>query len=144
MRAKSVNEAQEFQRGKSPKAAMGIGGVNLMDIYEDKMMYLQMDIENIKREADEEWEEYLMKTFIGKKITADMITMTTFNLETGEKTPDSARKRGNFTIDVKDIKPGEPFTEAIGRNVHFLPNVIVVGTDNKIYTMRLDQKIYIE
>lgn len=144
MRAKTVNEAQNFERGKNPKAALGIGGINLYDLYEERMSDLEREISMSKINADTEWEEYLRENFVGKKITAHMTRMVTFNIKTKQKSLDSETKYGEFTIVVQDIRPGESFSDAIGRNVEISPQAIVADMDNKIYTMRLNQKIYIE
>jgi hypothetical protein len=143
MRAKTVNEDNNFERGKNPKAAIGIGGINLSEIYQEKMDDLFNEIAMTKFHANEEWSEFLTKTFVGKKITAHMTRMVTFNLKTKERSLDG-QKSGEFTIEVQDIKPSEDFSDFIGRNVNIAPQVIVADTDNKMYTMRLGQKIFIE
>ena len=57
MRAKTVNEVQEFERGLNPKAAMEIGGIDLEKVCNNTA------IKGLK-----EWNKYLQQ-FIGKKIT---------------------------------------------------------------------------
>jgi hypothetical protein len=143
MRAKTVNEDNNFERGRNPKAAIGIGGINLFEIYQEKMDDLNNEIAMTKFHANEEWSEFLTKTFVGKKITAHMTRMVTFNIKTKERSLDG-QKSGEFTIEVQDIKPSEDFSDFIGRNVNIAPQVIVADMDNKIYTMRLGQKIHIE
>lgn len=143
MRAKTINEDQNFERGKAAKAALGIGGINLYDLYQDRMRNLEEEISLAKINTNEEWEEYLSKTFVGKRITGIMTRMVTFNIKTKERSLD-AQKHGEFTIEVQDIKPGENLSDAIGRNVEISPQIIIADMDNKIYTMRLNQKIYIE
>jgi hypothetical protein len=143
MRAKTVNEDQNFERGKNVKAAIGIGGVDVKDIYDEKKDDLLRQISMAKTNADEEWEEFLVKTFRGKKITALMTRMTTFNLTTKERSQEG-QKTGEFTIEVQDIKPSGALSEALDRNFEISPQVIVADMDNKIYSMKLNQKIYIE
>jgi len=143
MRAKTVNEDNNFERGRNPKAAIGIGGINLFDIYAEKMEELEREISMSKINSDTEWEEYLRNTFVGKKVTANMTRMVTFDLKSANKSLDG-QKSGEFTIEVQDIRPGESFSGAIGRNVTIFPQAIIADTEGKIYTMRLNQKIYIE
>jgi len=142
MRARTVNEDQNFERGKNPKAALGVGGINLYDLYQNKMKDLEGEISLAKINTDAEWEEYLRKNFVGKRITAVMTRMVTFNIKTKERSLD-AQKHGEFTIEIQDIKPGENLSDAIGRNVEISPQAIVADMEGKIYTMRLNQKIYI-
>jgi len=144
MRAKTVNEDQNFERGRTAKAALGIGGINLYDLYQERMEELEREISMSKINADTEWGEYLRENFVGKKITAHMTRMVTFNIKTKQKSIDSETKYGEFTIVVQDIKPGESFSDAIGRNVEISPQAIVADMEGKIYTMRLHQKIYVE
>ncbi len=143
MRAKTINEIQNFERGKNPKSAIGVGGINLSEIYQEKMDELERDIAITKSHANLEWSEFLTKTFVGKKITAHMTRMVTFNLKTKERSLDG-QKSGELTIEVQDIKPSEDLSDYIGRNVNISPQVIVADMDNKIYTMRLGQKIHID
>jgi hypothetical protein len=142
MRAKTVNEDNNFERGRNPKAAIGVGGINLSEIYQEKMEELERDIAITKSHANEEWSEFLTKTFVGKKITAHMTRMVTFNLKTKKRSLDD-QKSGEFAIEVQDIKLSEDFSDFIGRHVNITPNAIVADTEGKIYAMGLNQKIYI-
>ena len=57
MRAKTVNEQQDFERGRDPRVTLGVGGVNPWNIQEE-----------IDNNAEKEWDDYV-KSFIGKKVS---------------------------------------------------------------------------
>lgn len=143
MRAKTINEDQNFERGRTAKAALGVGGINLHNLYRKKIEKLESEISLAKNSADTEWEDYLRETLVGKKITAKMTKMVTFNIKTKVRS-EGGQKYGEFTIEVQDIRPGEDLSEVIGRNLEMTPQVIIADMNNSLYTMKLDQKIYIE
>lgn len=141
---KNVNEAQEFERGKDPKRALDIGGINLHNSYEDNLNDLRMQIDANKMYANEEWEEYIRKVLAGKTITAKMRHMPGFNVKTKQSSPSKGQKE--FTIRVKDAKPGEDISDAIDRNFQISPQIIVASEENDIYSITLtpENKIYVE
>ena len=57
MRAKTINEDNNFERGLDPKDAMGIGGIVLEDKYFDMVV-----------KAKQKWNKYL-GTFVGKTVS---------------------------------------------------------------------------
>ena len=61
MKARFVYESLDFERGSSPKKAIGIGGINLKKIYDE-----------IEKEANQKYRDFLNKSFLGKTITGTM------------------------------------------------------------------------
>jgi hypothetical protein len=57
MRAKTVNENQQFQRGQDPKESLGIGIRNYEDYLNMKIRQLYPN-ENPEKKLDEFWGEY--------------------------------------------------------------------------------------
>ena len=141
MRARTVNEAQNFERGKDPKESMGIGGIDLAEEFETRLDELKMGISGLKVTEDEEWYNYLVKVLVGKRITAEMTLMPTMDVNT--KAMKGKREFGKYTVEVADIKPTDnlsdivdsPFTRAY-------PEIIVADTEKNIYTLKMDQKIH--
>ena len=82
MRAKTINEITQFERGISPKAAMGVGGVKLEDAWN-----------NIMITAVSKWEKFLISSLINKKISGKFLK---FNGKTWTETP-------LITFKVKEI-----------------------------------------
>jgi hypothetical protein len=62
MRAKFVFENLEFEKGMDPKGAMGLGGIELDQIYSD-----------LVDGAQKEYENFIRKNFIGKRITGTFV-----------------------------------------------------------------------
>jgi len=143
MRAKFVNEVQNFERGKSPRSAMGIGGVDLKKEFEEKLNDLQQQISGNKANADEDWEEFLRKTFVGKKITSYMRKLISIDTKTGKTKPWKSEKE-DYTIVVQDIKPGDELSNAVDRPQFYSGNLIVADMENNMYEISLNQKVYIE
>ena len=134
MRAKFINETQNFERTGNPKKSMGIGGIILekeKNKKQEAMRQAQKDTENI---ANQEWNKYLQKSLVGKKITANMTSLPTMNIKTHIMTGKRITK--DFTITVQDIST-QPLTD-------LLINILIADTDNKIYVISLDEKIYFE
>ena len=138
MRARTVNEEVNFERGQDPKESMGIGGINLADEYDEKMYELKYSLDATKEKYDIEWEEYVGEVLRGKTITAEMTKMPTMD-KSGAMS--GKHERGKFTVKVQDVKPSDEFSKNIGSNVHIMPSIIVADIDNNIYQMKMDQKI---
>lgn len=134
MKARLVEDTQHFERGQNPKAAMGIGGIILEKEKQkrfEKMKEAQKDAEHI---ANQDWEMYLQETLIGKKITAKMTSLSTLNVKTHEMS--GTRETKEFTVVVEDIS-----TDNLGE---LLLNIVIADTDHKMYSLSLNQKIYME
>lgn len=61
MRAKLVFENMEFERGRDPKEVMDLGGIELDAVYAE-----------ITDRAQQEYEDFIRNTFIGKKVRGTM------------------------------------------------------------------------
>lgn len=118
MRAKTVNEDQNFERGKDPKASLGIGGVEFTK-----------QLGNLVKE----WEIGVGKSVLGKTITAIMYELQPNGYDGIEETK---------TVNVTEIDNIYTLGMMGTRNFNYH---LIVKTDNgKRYCMDLDQKIYIE
>jgi hypothetical protein len=143
MRARFVNEVQNFERGQDPKKSMGIGGINLFDQYEDKIDDLEAALSMTKLSASEEWGEHLRKLLVGKTITANMNKLPSIS---NKGIPGTKYERGEFTITIQDVKPGESLEDALDRNFQVTPQLILADEKNNIYSMKIieGEKIYFE
>ena len=126
MRAKSVNEIKNFERGLNPKAAMDTGGIELgKELWKRKEAYIQ------------EWKDYLTNLMMGKTVSGFMHKYTF-----GVFGPISAGW-GNYSIKVAKIninsdaqmqKEGLPINVVIsdgkGKECYLVP---IGGEDSKIY-----------
>ena len=83
---------------------------------------------------NQEWEMYLQKTLVGKKITAKMTSMPTMNTKTKEM--HGKRETKNFTITVADVVTSD-LSE-------LLLNIVVADENDKMYGLSLNDKIYFE
>jgi hypothetical protein len=143
MRAKTVNEDVNFERGRNPKESMGIGGLELSEEFEERMDQLKMKVDGIKATEDEDWINYLEETFIGKKITAEMTTMPFMNLKSKEMS--GKRETGKFSIEVQDIKLTDNLSDIMDSPItRSYPKIIVADMENNIYEMKMNQKIYFD
>ena len=154
MRARTVNEAQEFERGKNPRQALGVGGLDLSKDYEDRVEEYKMSISGTTLSHTDEWIEFLRDTLIDRTITAKMKMLRTFSIG-GDKPkpvnkPDADFSLKEQTIQVQDVKPswgaGDDFSIHIGDRMltPSPPKLIIASMDNDIYEMSLNQKIYFE
>jgi hypothetical protein len=141
MRARSVNERQEFQRGREPKTSLDIGGINLSEEYDERLLELKMNLANQKKLADEEWREYLETVFVGKTITAHMTQIRSF--PPSGKPSDAKMERGDLTISVSSVHFGQNFAEVVDNEYDTIPRIMVADTENKVYSVPLNQKIRI-
>jgi len=142
MRAKTINEDQKFERGKDPKSSMNIGGINIYDEYDSKVEALEMALQVERINADNEWSEYLEKTFNGKRITAIMRKLPSLSREKlNVKTIDNEARE--FTIVVQDTNSSQALSDGAGRGgYNIVPTIIIADTDNNMYSMKINQKIY--
>jgi len=143
MRAKTVNEEVNFERGKSPKATMDIGGIDLAEKFKDRLNDLEMEIGGVKVTADEEWYEYVKETLVGKRITAEMVRMQTMDIKTGKM--QGTQKRGDFTIEVQDIQLSDNLSDIVDSTFsRSIPRIIVADMENNMYQMSMNQKIHFD
>ena len=134
MRAKTIYEANNFTRGMNPKAAMGIGGVNLNELRKNRLADLDKKIEKVKDKANEEWQLYLQNLFVGKTITALMQRLATFDKNTMEQKSRTETKE--FTIKVAYV---------ICKKIDEM-SCVIVDFDHNMYSLKLynNQKIHID
>ena len=148
MRAKTINEVQNFERGQNPKRALGIGGFDLSADYNIRMEDFKKEVEESAKDYKDTWVEFLRKNLIGKTITAKLTSMPGINKETGKTT--GKRETGEFTIILKDILPsysmGDDFSIHLSGSPlsGSLPTLIVADNNNKLYQMDMNQKISVE
>ena len=144
MRAKAVNEEKvNFERGRNPKAGLGIGGIHLDKKFLDRLNDLEMELGGVKVNADEEWHEYLKDLLVGKRITAEMTKLHTMNMKTKKMQGES--KTGEFSIEVQDIQLSDNLSDIISSTIsRSLPTIIVADMENNMYSMKMSQKIYFE
>jgi hypothetical protein len=139
MQAKKVFEVQNFERGRSPKASMDIGGIQISTLYTKRENEYLESIKEKKEEAKREWTQFLRKTFVGKTITAKLKSLPSFDKDMGI-TKNRETKRGEFTIRVQDVMDSGDFGEKFGA-----VNIIFADMENNIYSLEgIDQKIYIK
>lgn len=143
MRARTVNEDVNFERGQNPKESMGIGGLDLAEEFDERLDGLKMQIGGIKVTEDEEWYEYLKKTLVGKNITAELTLMPTMHVKT--KKMSGKRETGKFSIKVKDIDITDNLSDIVDSNfTRSYPKIIVADSKNNIYEMKMNQKIHFD
>ncbi len=136
-----LNETQNFERGQDPKAAMGIGGVELMDDYNERISDLKVDIEDLKSAYSESYKDYIREILPGKKITAKMSTLPTISKDGKSK---GKYESGEFTITVQDAMPsGNIGEEATRSGYGASPSLVVADMEGNMYQLNLDQKIRI-
>jgi hypothetical protein len=117
MRAKFVNEDQNFKRGVHPKEALGLGGINLGRIRYD-----------MKKKVQQDWDFFLLTILDGKTISGHMNKIR-------DKGVEIEGEWGNYTIkvdewDMEDINS---------------PSIHIQTRDNDMYILPIeDKKIFIE
>lgn len=130
MRAKTVNEIEKFERNLNPKAAMGIGGIELSkELWKRKEAYIQ------------EWKDYLTNLMMGKTVSGFMHKYV-FENAGDVKVPESAGW-GNYSVKVAKMninsdaqmqKEGLPINVVIsdgkGNECYLIP---IGGEESKIY-----------
>ena len=115
MRAKTINEVQNFERGQHPRQALDIGGIQLgAERYRAKKRMLR------------EWNEHLVKLFTGKTVRGEMKKI---------REDDQFSGWGDYEIKVKEVKE---------ENDIDVPMVIVEAEDGQPYAIPIgDKKIFI-
>lgn len=135
MRAKFIYE--KFSETSDPVADMGIGGVNLGNLFTEGRKKLQVDQKKLIERSNARWGTFIHETLVGKTITAYLEIMPAYDSKTMEKKPNQKEGRGKFTIKVLDIGTVESLEHEWS---HYL---IIQGDDRIIYKMDMNQKIYI-
>ena len=144
MRAKTVNEEQNFERGQNPKKAMGIGGLDLKDKFEEMVEDLETDISMTKLTANEGWEEFLKKSLIGKKITSEMTKMPVISIKGGKPGKMSEKRiTDEFTVVIQDVKSSNELQYALDKFSQY-PSLIIADIENNLYELALKNKIYFD
>jgi len=117
MKAKFVNEEQNFERGVHPKQALGLGGINLSRTRYDMKKKLQQD-----------W-DFLLTTYLdGKTITARMNKIR-------DKGKEIEGDWGDYTVTV-DVWDMEDINS---------PSIFIQTRENDMYVLPIDdKKIFIE
>lgn len=141
-----IKESVNFERGKNPKSALGVGGIVLSNELEEKVDELKYEIAMQVKGVSDEWAEWLRETFVGKTITAQMKHHPSVNMETKKSSP--SKGSGEFTIKVQDIVPGDSIEDIFNKETYVRPieeqTVMVADTNNNIYSIKVKDKIYIE
>ena len=117
MRAKFVNEEQNFERGLHPKQALGIGGINLAE-------------ERFRRrkELEDDWRFFLLTLLDGKTISAKMEKVK-------DKGKDIPWQWGNYTVEIDEWDQDEMDS----------PNIFLMTKDEDMYALHIDDnEIYID
>jgi len=135
-----LNETQNFERGQDPKAAMGIGGVELMDIFTEKRQLMEDDIEEIKKSYTDLWQDYVREILPGKEITATMSRLPKVTKDGGTQ---GKYETKSFTITVQDAMPSNKLGDEVSRGFSITPALIVADLEGNMYQLNLDQKIRI-
>jgi len=81
MRAKLVNEEQNFERGIHPKQALGVGGICLGE-----------ERWKMKKKLDDDWKFFLLTILDGKTISGQM----------NKRSANGGNNWGNYTVTVSD------------------------------------------
>ena len=104
---------------------------------------LKMEIGGLTVTADENWYNYVRKMLIGKKITAELTTMPSMNIKT--KKMSCQRTTGKFSIEVQDLKLTDNLSDMLNSPItRNYPKIIVADMENKIYELKMNQKIHFE
>lgn len=119
MRAKTINEVQNFERGIHPRSAMNLGGI-------------QFGVEKykMKEKLKEDWKNFVQKTLKGKTISG-LFNKWGYNKETNM--PESIGW-GNYTVKVKEVS-----------NDGIDENGIIVSDGKNSYIIPIgEERIFIE
>jgi hypothetical protein len=118
MRAKTINEEQNFERGLDPRASMDIGGIDFGKQF---------------AKMSEEWEEKVKKSIEGKTITASMTELKQNGTEGRTK---------KQTAMVKEVDNIYTMGFMGGNESNW--NLVIETPEGVRYSLTLDQKIYIK
>ena len=131
MKARLVEETQNFERGQHPRASMGIGGIVYQDEFGDDFLDLEM-----------KWHTKLKNELEGKTITTEMVEH--WDDESGRAW---SSVRSPQTVKVKEVlEPGMKFDLSSKKSSGGLEiSLWVIGENGHRYDLGvLDKKIYIE
>lgn len=147
MRARFINEQQHFERGRGPKKTIGIGGIDLSKDYQNRVDSYRKEVKDLTANYTGNYEVFLTEILVGKTITAELRKMPKVNIKSGLTSGSS--QSGNFTIMVKDVVPswhGDDFLVHLSESSmkNSPPTLIIADPDNNMYSMNINQKIYIE
>ena len=119
MRAKLVNEEQNFERGIHPKQALGVGGICLGE-----------ERWKMKKKLDDDWKFFLLTILDGKTISGQMNKRSANG---GKLT--GGNNWGNYTVTIEDWEVQDIDDRGIN----------IIGTDREHYILPIDdKKIFIE
>jgi hypothetical protein len=130
MKARLVEDKQNFERKQHPRASLGIGGV----VYQDEF---SKDYKNLV----DKWTNKLTKDLTGKTITTECIKYTEDSLSERHK------PKGTFTFKVAEVlEPGMnfDFVSMKGDKDIYLSLWVLDGDGNRYDLGVLDKKIYID
>ena len=128
MKARLVEDKQNFERNQHPRASMGVGGI----VYQD--------------EFGDEFRDFVMKWQMRLKTDLEGRTITTKGYKYADP-PDKSKSWGTWTIKVAEVlEPGMNFDTTSKRSSGDLEiSLWVVGEDGNRYDLGiLDKKIYID
>jgi len=118
MRAKTINEEQNFERGIDPRASMDLGGIKFTT-----QLY----------EFVKQWEENIQKTLQGRTITAVMRELKNDGNE-------GVTKKQTITVKEVDNIYTLGYMGENNSNWH----IVIIADNQKRYNFSLDHKIYIK
>ena len=120
MKAKKVYENIEFERGRDPKATLGVGGINFQKMFDELL---------------DEWMDTVKGSIVGKTISGE------FTKYLGVVRYQMQKESGPMTVKVVSAENPRPST---GENMSLHWGIEFEGEDGFKYSMRLGQKITIE
>lgn len=123
MRARIINEKQEFHRSGNPKVALEIGGTLLGKIRTD-----------IKRKAEKEWKDFIF-SLVGKTITGQLNKIWVKS-DSSDQPFKPGPGWGQYTIEIEKIWDTD--------NIELNMQGIEVYSDGAMYIIPLGEKIYIK
>jgi hypothetical protein len=124
MRAKTLSEVQNFERGIPPKAALGVGGIVLgKELWDRKLKYIK------------EWKDFIEKSFLHKTIYG---TFAKYTWDVKNSVP-AFEGWAKYKIYVEEVKVLD------GAEREGLPTEVrIIGKDKAYYNIPVDDKeIYV-
>lgn len=117
MRAKTINEVQNFHRSGNPKAAIDIGGIMPGKVRHE-----------IKQKAEKEWKEFILG-LEGKTITGQFNKIW----NKGDKTLEPGEGWGEYTITIEKILNKEIDLDIQGIEVLYNMSAYIIPLGEKFY-----------